>query len=68
MNDPNYDEYNASVGAVMQARKEYEVACAADGADSQGAEQAKAYLDRQVEHRNEMRRRHDKAESGQMNA
>lgn len=59
-----HDEYNASVGAVMQARKEYDAACADFGADSWRAEQAKEYLDRQVEHRNEMRVIHDQSERG----
>ena len=67
MNDPNYDEYNASVGAVMQARKEYEAACADYGVDSPGAERARAHLDRQVKHRDEMRGRHDRGDRGGTN-
>lgn len=66
MSDQNGDEYNDSVGAVFQARKEYDAACAAFGADSWRAEQAKEYLDRQVAHRNVMRTRHDEAEKGQV--
>jgi len=62
-NNQEVDEYNASVGAVVHARKEYETACTAMGADSWGAEQAKTYLDRQIQHRDEMRVLHDESET-----
>ncbi len=61
MNNQQSDEYSDSVGSVVNARKEYEAACAAAGADSWPAEQAKDYLDRQIQHRDEMRVRHDEA-------
>lgn len=54
-------EYNAAVGSVMDARKRYETACTAQGAESWAAQQAREYLDREIEHRNEMRRRYDAA-------
>lgn len=63
MSDRHGDEYNDSVGSVMQARKQYEAACANQGTDSWAAEQAKEYLDRQIVHRDEMRIRHDEAGS-----
>jgi hypothetical protein len=68
LNNPPSDEYNDSVGAVVHARKAYEAACTATGADSWPAEQAKNYLDRQIVHRDEMRVRHDQAEGRPANA
>lgn len=63
MNEQPGDEYGASIGSVMKARKQYEEACAAQGPASWAAEQAHAYLAREIEHRNEMRQRHDEAEA-----
>ncbi|GAC1474479.1 MAG: hypothetical protein PVSMB7_29550 [Chloroflexota bacterium] len=53
------DEYAESVGSVVAARNAYEAACAAHGAESWAAEQAQAYLQREIEHRNQMRTQHD---------
>lgn len=61
MNDQAGDEYSAAVGSVMDARKKYESTCEAQGADSWAAQQAHDYLEREIDHRNEMRRRHDEA-------
>lgn len=55
------DEYGAAIGSVMQARRQYEAACAAQGADSWAARQAHEYLTREIEHRDAMRARHDAA-------
>ena len=55
------DEYNEAVGAVMAARRQYEAMCDGQGAESWAAEQARDYLQRQIEHRDEMRKRHDAA-------
>ena len=59
MSDELSDEYGAAIGSVMDARKRYEVTCAAQGSDSWAAQQAQDYLRREIEHRNEMRDRHD---------
>lgn len=61
MNDGTNDEYGASVGSVMAARKEYENVCAAEGADSEAARQAHDFLKQQLEHRQTMRELHDAA-------
>lgn len=53
------DEYRASVGSVMQARKRYEEVCEAQGPDSWSAQQAQEYLGREIEHRNQMREQYD---------
>lgn len=55
------DEYGAAIGSVMEARRQYEAACTAQGADSWAARQASEYLAREIEHRDEMRVRHDAA-------
>jgi hypothetical protein len=61
MADSVDDEYGASIGSVMQARRQYEDACAAQGEDSWAARQAHEYLSREIEHRDAMRARHDAA-------
>lgn len=61
VNDALSDEYGAAIGSVMHARKQYETACATHGSDSWTAQQAHDHLQREVEHRNEMRERHDAA-------
>jgi len=61
MSDQLSDEYGAAIGSVMDARKRYEAACAAQGSDSWAAQQAHEYLVREVDHRNDMRQRHDAA-------
>lgn len=59
MNDELSDEYGAAIGSVMDARKQYETVCTAQGSDSWAAHQAHEYLLREVQHRDEMRARHD---------
>jgi hypothetical protein len=59
------DEYRASVGSVMDARKQYDEACRTQGRDSWPAQQAQTYLNREIEHRNEMRARYDAASGAQ---
>src|SRR5579875_543758 len=56
-----YQEYNAAIGSVNNARQQYERACANHGADSWAAEQAQSYLDREIAHRDEVRARYDAA-------
>ena len=63
MSDEMIDEYGASIGSVMAARKDYETICAAEGADSHAAQQAHEHLSRQLQHRETMRERHDAAPS-----
>lgn len=61
MTDTLDDEYGASIGSVMRARRQYEEACASQGEDSRAARQAQEYLSREIEHRDAMRTRHDAA-------
>lgn len=61
MSDELYLEYNAAIGALMSARKQYADACDHQGADSWAAEQAQEYLTREVEHRDQVRERYDAA-------
>ena len=61
MNEDLYREYGAAIGAVMDARKQYEVTCAAQGSQSWAAEQAHDYLEREIGHRDQMRERYDAA-------
>jgi hypothetical protein len=61
MTDTTDDEYGASIGSVMQARRKYEAACTSQGEDSWAARQAQEYLSREIEHRDAMRARHDAA-------
>jgi hypothetical protein len=64
MNNPLYAEYNAAIGAVMVARKQYADACEHQGADSWAAEQAQEYLTREVKHRDQIREQYDAAARG----
>ena len=61
MSDELYLEYNAAIGALMMARKQYADACETQGAGSWAAEQAQEYLTREVEHRDHVRERYDAA-------
>jgi hypothetical protein len=61
MNNELSDAYGAAIGSVFEARKQYETACADQGSDSWAAQQAHEYLAREIEHRNQMRVRHDAA-------
>lgn len=61
MSDEMYVEYNAAIGALMVARKEYADACETQGADSWAAEQAQEYVTREVAHRDQVRERYDAA-------
>lgn len=63
MNNPMGDEYVAATGSVMAARKQYDDACTAQGAESWAAQQAHDYLQREIDHRNVMRERYDAAGS-----
>jgi hypothetical protein len=55
------DEYGAAIGSVMEARRQYEAACRSEGEDSVAAREAGANLAREIEHRDQMRVRHDAA-------
>ena len=61
MTDTVDDEYGASIGSVMQARRQYEAARTSHGDDSSAARQAHEILSREIEHRDAMRARHDAA-------
>ncbi len=61
MTNTSDDEYGAAIGSVMEARRQYEAACSSQGEDSWAARQAGEYLAREIEHRDEMRTRHDAA-------
>lgn len=63
MKNPMGEEYLAATGSVMAARKEYDDACTAQGAESWAAQQAHEYLKREIEHRDKMRERYDAAGS-----
>lgn len=56
-----YADYNAAIGSVMMARKQYADACENQGAESWAAERAQEYLTREVEHRDRVRERYDTA-------
>lgn len=58
------DEYGAAIGSVFEARSRYETVCVSQGADSWAAQQALEYLEREIAHRNELRRRHDEVAYG----
>jgi hypothetical protein len=45
----------------MEARRQYEAACRSEGEDSLAAREAGANLAREIEHRDQMRVRHDAA-------
>lgn len=53
------DAYREAVGSVMAARRLYDQACAAHGADSWPASQAQDYLHREITHRNHLRAQYD---------
>ena len=61
MSNELYAEYNAAIGSLMRARKQYADACENQGAESWAAEQAEEYLTREVEHRDRLRERYDAA-------
>lgn len=56
-----YTEYNAAIGELISARKQYTDACESQGTDSWAAEQAQEYVSREVAHLNEVRERYDSA-------
>lgn len=58
-NEQLSDAYRESVGSVMAARKLYDEACAAHGTDSWPAGQAREYLTREIDHRNQLREQYD---------
>ena len=61
MTNELYAEYNAAIGSLMMARKQYVDACENQGSESWAAEQAQEYLNREVEHRDRVRERYDAA-------
>jgi len=61
MSSPLYAEYNAAIGSLMAARKQYADACETQGADSWAAEQAQEYPTREIEHRDRVRKHYDSA-------
>ena len=61
MNEELYAEYNAAIGAVMLAQKQYTDACDDQGMESWAAERAREYLDREIEHRDRVREVYDAA-------
>ena len=64
MTEELYAEYNAAIGSLMVARKQYADACESQGAESWAAEQAQEYLSREIEHRDRVRERYDAAARG----
>jgi hypothetical protein len=64
MSDELYAEYNAAIGALMAARHQYTDACESQGAESWAAEQAQEYVTREIEHRDQVRKRYDAAARG----
>lgn len=65
MNDQLSNEYGAAIGSVFDARKRYDAACEAQGSDSWAAQQAHEYLEREIDHRNQLREQYDAASKGQ---
>ncbi len=63
MTSQSSDEYGAAIGSVMEARKQYDAACAEQGPDSWAAQQAQESLTHKIAHRTEMRELHDAAGS-----
>jgi hypothetical protein len=61
MSDDLYAHYNAAIGSLMLARKQYADACEEHGADSWAAERAKEYLAREIVHRDRVRVQYDAA-------
>ena len=61
MSDELYKVYSAAIGSVMAARKQYADACENQGAESWAAEQAQAYLTREVAYRDQVREQYDAA-------
>lgn len=59
MSEDLYAEYNAAIGGLMVARKRYTDACETHGAESWAAQQAQEDLNREVEHRDQVRKRYD---------
>ncbi|GAC1511052.1 MAG: hypothetical protein NVS2B16_11940 [Chloroflexota bacterium] len=57
-NEPS-DECGAATRSVVEARSRYEVVCATQGEESWAAQQAHDYLEREIVHRNEVRRCQD---------
>jgi hypothetical protein len=64
MGNELYAEYNAAIGSLMAARQQYLDTCEKYGAESWPAEQAHEYLTREIEHRDEVRKRYDAAARG----
>jgi hypothetical protein len=58
-NEQLSDAYREAVGSVMAARTAYDQICAAQGAESWPARQAKEYLTREINHRNQLREQYD---------
>lgn len=52
-------EYDRAIGSVVDARKQYDVACATHGQESPVTLRAREHLKRQVNTRNQMRKRFD---------
>ena len=64
MSNALYAEYNAAIGSLMAARKQYADACENQGAESWAAEQAQEYLSREIQHRDRVRERYDATARG----
>jgi len=61
MDDVLYQQYGAAIRSVMDVRARYQDVCLAHGSESGEADQAHAYLEREVEHLNQVRDRYDAA-------
>jgi hypothetical protein len=61
MTNDLYADYNAAIGSLMLARKQYADACEAHGTNSWAAEQAREYLAREIAHRDQVRVQYDAA-------
>jgi hypothetical protein len=53
------NDYRDSVGSVMAARKQYDLACADQGNESQSARRAQDDLAHAIDHRNQLREQYD---------
>lgn len=61
MSSELYLEYGSAIRSLSDARLRYAEVCKDQGSESWAAEQAKGYLDREMQHRDKIRDRYDAA-------
>lgn len=61
MSDDLYNRYNAAIGSLMLARRQYADTCEAHGADSRVAEQAREHLAGAIARRDAVRTEYEAA-------